>query len=65
MSYSIVGIGTSWGGLGAMSRLLGGLPGDFRLPIVVVQHRSRDSDRLLDAGICERCQGALAETVSS
>src|SRR4030088_3348668 len=32
-----------------MSRLLGGLPGDFRLPIVVVQHRSSDSDRLLAA----------------
>jgi two-component system chemotaxis response regulator CheB len=47
MAYSIVGIGTSWGGLVAMSKLLGGLPGDFSLPIVVVQHRSSDSDRLL------------------
>jgi two-component system, chemotaxis family, protein-glutamate methylesterase/glutaminase len=47
MSYSIVGIGSSWGGLAAMSKLLGDLPGDFSLPIVVVQHRSSDSDRLL------------------
>ena len=47
MGYSIVGIGSSWGGLAAMSTLLGGLPGDFSLPIVVVQHRSSDSDRLL------------------
>ena len=47
MPYSVVGIGTSWGGLAAMSRLLGGLPGDFSLPVVVVQHRSKDSDRLL------------------
>jgi two-component system, chemotaxis family, protein-glutamate methylesterase/glutaminase len=47
MAYSIVGIGSSWGGLAAMSQLLGGLPGDFSVPIVVVQHRSSDSDRLL------------------
>jgi two-component system, chemotaxis family, protein-glutamate methylesterase/glutaminase len=47
MTYSVVGIGTSWGGLAAMSRLLGGLPGDFSLPVVIVQHRGKDSDRLL------------------
>jgi two-component system chemotaxis response regulator CheB len=45
--YSIVAIGTSWGGLTAMSKLLGELPADFGVPIVVVQHRSKDSDRLL------------------
>ena len=61
MPYSVVGIGTSWGGLAAMSRLLGDLPGDFSLPVVVVQHRSKDSDRLLtellqdatDLKVCE------------
>src|ERR1700674_2657419 len=47
MAYSIVGIGTSWGGLAALTKLLSGLPGDFSVPIVVVQHRSSDSDRLL------------------
>src|ERR1700716_385902 len=47
MTYSVVGIGTSWGGLAAMTRLLRGLPGDFSLPVVVVQHRGKDSDRLL------------------
>jgi len=47
MAYSIVGVGSSWGGLAAMSKLLGALPADFSLPIVVVQHRSSDSDRLL------------------
>jgi two-component system chemotaxis response regulator CheB len=45
--YSIVAVGTSWGGLSAMTRLLGGLPDDFPIPIVVVQHRGKDSDRLL------------------
>jgi two-component system chemotaxis response regulator CheB len=47
MSYSIVGIGTSWGGLTALTKLLGDLPADFSIPVVVVQHRSPDSDRLL------------------
>jgi two-component system chemotaxis response regulator CheB len=45
--YSIVAMGTSWGGLSAMTKLLGGLPKEFPIPIVLVQHRSKDSDRLL------------------
>jgi two-component system chemotaxis response regulator CheB len=61
MDYSVVGIGTSWGGLAAMTKLLGALPGDFSLPVVVVQHRGKDSDRLLsellqdvtDLKVCE------------
>ena len=47
MPYSIVAMGTSWGGLSAMIKVLGGLPAEFSIPIVVVQHRSKDSDRLL------------------
>lgn len=47
MLYSVVGIGTSWGGLAALTKLLGDLPADFALPVVVVQHRSKDSDQLL------------------
>ena len=47
MPYSIVAIGTSWGGLTAMSKLLGDLPAEFTIPIVIVQHRSKDSDKLL------------------
>jgi two-component system, chemotaxis family, protein-glutamate methylesterase/glutaminase len=47
MPYSIVAMGTSWGGLSALTKLLGSLPVEFPIPIVVVQHRSKDSDRLL------------------
>jgi two-component system chemotaxis response regulator CheB len=47
MPYSIVAIGTSWGGLVALTKLLGDLPADFQIPIVAVQHRSKDSDKLL------------------
>ena len=61
MPYSVVAIGTSWGGLAALTTLLGGLPADFSIPVVVVQHRSHDSERLLsqllqdatDLRVCE------------
>ncbi len=61
MPYSVVAIGTSWGGLAALTKLLGELPADFSIPIVVVQHRSKDSERLLvqllqdatDLQVCE------------
>jgi len=59
--YSIVALGTSWGGLSAMREMLGGLPANFPIPIVVVQHRGKDSDTLLsqllqdstDLKVCE------------
>src|SRR3954468_15397656 len=59
--YAVVGIGTSWGGLAAMTKLLGEMPVDFSIPIVIVQHRSKDSERLLahllqdstDLKVCE------------
>jgi two-component system chemotaxis response regulator CheB len=47
MAYSVVGIGTSWGGLAALTKLLGDLPTDFSIPVVVVQHRGKDSEHLL------------------
>jgi two-component system, chemotaxis family, protein-glutamate methylesterase/glutaminase len=43
----LVVVGTSWGGLTALSTIVSGLPGDFPLPICIVQHRSKDSDSLL------------------
>lgn len=59
--YALVVIGTSWGGLDALSTLVHGLPSDFALPIVAVQHRGRDSRPLLasllqqltDLRVCE------------
>ncbi len=40
-------IGTSWGGLQALRELLAALPPRFRMPLVVVQHRSREATDLL------------------
>jgi two-component system, chemotaxis family, protein-glutamate methylesterase/glutaminase len=37
-SYGIVAIAASAGGITALGRVLGGLPADFPVPIVVVQH---------------------------
>ena len=39
----VIVVGTSWGGLNALSVFLGGLPGDLPAAIVVVQHRSPES----------------------
>lgn len=44
----IVVIGTSWGGLAALSQIIPGFANDFPLPICIVQHRSKDSDLLVD-----------------
>ena len=42
--YELIVIGTSWGGLEAVSVLLDGLHDDVHQPIVVAQHRSVESD---------------------
>jgi two-component system chemotaxis response regulator CheB len=47
MAYEIVVVGTSWGGLTALRELIDGLPPDVALPIVVVQHRHKQSDNLM------------------
>ncbi len=47
--YELVVMGTSTGGLHALTRLLSALPANYRLPIVIVQHRSKDSDERLSA----------------
>ena len=47
MNYEIAVIGTSWGGLAALHQIVGALPSSFRLPVVVVQHRHKDSGQFL------------------
>lgn len=48
-SFEIVVVGTSTGGLKALQTLLSGLSAEFPLPIVIVQHRGKDSE----SGLCE------------
>jgi two-component system chemotaxis response regulator CheB len=49
MASEIVVVGTSTGGLKALQTLLSGLPGEFPLPIVIVQHRGKG----METGLCE------------
>ena len=51
--YEVIVVGTSWGGLDAVSRLLDGLHDDVRQPIVVAQHRSADSEEGVLAGLLQ------------
>ncbi len=47
MTFELVAIGTSWGGLTAVEMLLSRLPPDFPLAIAIVQHRHRNAGNLL------------------
>lgn len=53
--YGIVVVGVSAGGLQALRTLVSGLPEDFGIPVVVVQHRSKDSELLCD--LLQDCTG--------
>jgi two-component system, chemotaxis family, protein-glutamate methylesterase/glutaminase len=55
MTCELVVIGTSAGGLDALCQLLRGLDGGLAAPVLVVQHRSRESDAL-----CEVLQDCTA-----
>jgi two-component system, chemotaxis family, protein-glutamate methylesterase/glutaminase len=41
--YKLICVGASWGGLDALSRLLGDLPIQVDLPVVIAQHRHATS----------------------
>ena len=45
MSYEVIAIGASWGGLHALSTLLEGIPVELDQAIVIAQHRSVESTR--------------------
>ncbi|PYS16557.1 MAG: chemotaxis protein CheB, partial [Acidobacteria bacterium] len=49
MAFRIVVAGASLGGFRALKAVLGGLPKDFPLPIVVVQYRNLEQSELLAA----------------
>ena len=45
MSYEVIAIGASWGGLQAVGTLLEGIPVELDQAIVIAQHRSVESTR--------------------
>jgi two-component system chemotaxis response regulator CheB len=54
MTYEIVAVGASWGGLHAVERLLEGLPDDFPPALVIAQHRGADASAQGLSGLLER-----------
>src|ERR671914_1103750 len=59
--YEIVVVGTSWGGLAALRALTSPLPRELQLPVAIVQHRHKDSDRLLATLLQERTPLTVCE----
>ena len=53
--YKIIAIGSSAGGLYALSVILEGLPSDYPVPVVIVQHRSKNQNSLLEDVLQKKC----------
>jgi len=60
MSYDLIVIGASWGGLEAVGRVLSDLPADVEVPIVVAQHRHPDS---LEGTLAQLLQAQIGRPV--
>src|SRR5687768_4408931 len=54
MGFDLIAVGASWGGLDALTVLVRGLPPDFTVPVVIVQHRGPDAQSLL-RDLLQRC----------
>jgi two-component system, chemotaxis family, protein-glutamate methylesterase/glutaminase len=54
--YKAIVIGTSAGGLFAISALLEKLPEDYPVPIIIVQHRSKEPRDLLEEVLQAKCR---------
>ncbi len=61
MSYEIIVIGTSLGGFQALRIILKELPKDFLLPIVIVQHRDKNSSEPLSVYLQNYCDLEVIE----
>jgi two-component system chemotaxis response regulator CheB len=61
VEYEIIVVGTSWGGLSALHQLIAGLPRDFAIPVVAVQHRHRESGQMLPSLLQDRTSLGVCE----
>jgi len=53
-AHRLIVIGASLGGLHAVGAVLAGLPGDFRIRVLVVQHRAEDGHDMLTGLLARR-----------
>jgi two-component system, chemotaxis family, protein-glutamate methylesterase/glutaminase len=62
MPYELIVVGTSWGGLAALGRLLDHLPDELDLPIVIAQHRGPGTlERALETSLQRRVERPVRE----
>jgi two-component system chemotaxis response regulator CheB len=61
MVYEAVVVGASAGGLSALQAILALLPADFRMPILIVQHRWPTQDDLIAFTLNECCRLKVKE----
>jgi two-component system chemotaxis response regulator CheB len=54
--YQAIVIGTSAGGLFALSNILTILPPDYPIPVIIAQHRSKDQPHLLEEVLQSKCR---------
>ena len=54
--YNAVVIGVSAGGLNALSFLLSKIPEDYKIPIIIIQHRNSDQRDLLEEILQDKCK---------
>jgi two-component system chemotaxis response regulator CheB len=54
--YQAIVVGTSAGGFHAVSEILGKLPIDFPVPVIVVQHRAKESQDLFEEVLQRKCR---------
>ena len=56
MLFDAVVIGVSAGGLHALTQVLHALPPDYPVPVIIVQHRSKDERNLLEEVLQTKCK---------
>jgi two-component system chemotaxis response regulator CheB len=56
MKFDAVVVGVSAGGLEALSVILEELPENFSVPVIIVQHRSKDEKTLLEEILQQKCR---------
>jgi two-component system chemotaxis response regulator CheB len=61
MQYEAVVIGVSAGGLGALSVILKALPGNYPLPLIVIQHRAKEERTLLEEILQAKCHISIRQ----
>jgi len=54
--YHAIAIGASAGGLNALTTLFEQLPFDYSIPVIVIQHRSKDHRDLLEEVLQRKCK---------